>query len=63
MEKVIHVVSLEEHERVEAGIWTQTTPEERFAQVEAIRQAAWELYGKPGHGLERVLRVTDFPPR
>jgi len=62
MKKVIRICGLEEQDEISSNVWADATPLERFAAVEAIRRAAWELYGKPDHGLERVLRIVSFPP-
>ena len=62
VKKVIRVVSLEDQDEAAKDIRSQSTAVERFFEVEAIRRAAWELYGKPDHGLERVLRIAAFPP-
>lgn len=61
MKKVIRTVDLRDQDAITDVTWSNTTAEERFRAVEAIRRAAWELYGKPDHGLERVLRVVSFP--
>lgn len=63
VKKVIRICTLAEQDEASDAIWAKSTALERFAAVEAIRRGAWELYGKPEHGLERVLRTAPFPPR
>lgn len=63
MKPLLRTGSLEQHEEMDREFWAESTPEERFSSVEAIRQSAWKMYGQPIARLERVLVVADFPPR
>jgi hypothetical protein len=62
-ERFIVVTTLEEQEITERALSGNTTPAERFAMVERLREGCFALHGRPQPGLARVLVVVDFPPR
>jgi hypothetical protein len=61
LKREIKVLSAREHRERSGAVddWLSRPPEERLAAVEFLRM---QMHG-PGARLQRILRVTERPPR
>jgi hypothetical protein len=53
--------SFEEERRADREFWAQTTPEQRVAAVEELREHWSKQQGDGVERLRRVVRVVDLP--
>ena len=62
MRPTLAVTTLEELDEMKGREARAMTAAERFAAVETLREAYYNLHGREQTGVARTLAVADFPP-
>src|SRR4051812_32942983 len=61
--RTLQIADLHDADELDRETWSDSTPLERLAAVEAIRRATLALYGTSVQRVERILAVADAPSR